>query len=294
MLIGMFVRGDETYFRQILMTGQRENEVVRMFEAHRREFFEPDGVALPEVEFTPGRTRETEAVAYVDGCPHVEDFTDRAQNWATVPAWSLKTDLPCIKAAFVWSETTKETLVQLIETRRVILPNTGWWSALGDGDTLEEAPGYAMHFDNHLLAAIRGERLFFKSFAYTSRVFDLADYMQDATQDTARQLLTLPNIGVEGGDVDAVVNGLTKLQLRRIPRILALGYVNAFTAEELAARAMVTKKRLSLRVENGKLVMPRDSKGIDEYLLFLGGRIVSSYLDDENDYETDSVRKIDK
>lgn len=294
MLIGMFVRGDETYFRQILMTSLRENDIVRLFEQHRKEFFEMDGAPLPEVEFTPGRTRETEAVAYVDGCPHLEEFAEAAKAWATVPVWDLKTDLPCIKAAFVWSEKSHETLVQLIEARRVILPGSGWFTSAGDKNTLQDSPEYAMHFDNHLLAVIRGDQLFFKSFAYTSRVFDLADYMQEATTDTARQFFALPNIGVEGSDVETAVDSLTKLQLKRIPKILALGYVNIYTAEELAKRALETKKRLSLCVSDGRLIMPNDVKARDDFLLFLSGRIVSSYLDDENDYETDSVRKIDK
>lgn len=291
MLIGMFVRGEEIYFRQILMTGNKEAETVELFEAQREAFFNRDGERLPEVEFTPGRTRETEATAYVDGCSDVDDFIEAAENWATVPLWNLETDLPCIKAAFVKSDKTDEILVQLIERRRVIVPKTGWFSG-GDGNTLEESVQYSLHWDVQLLAVIRGSRLFFKSFSYTNRVFDLSDFMQEASAETAHQLLTLSNIGVEGVDVDTAVRGLSKLQLRRIPKILALGYVNRYTADELAVRALNTKKRLRFKVENGKLLMPLDPKERDQFLLFLAGRIVSSYMDDENDYETDSVRKL--
>lgn len=291
MLIGMFVRGEEIYFRQILMTGDKEAETVRLFETQRELFFNRDGEKLPEVEFTPGRPREREATAYVDGCSDVDEFIEAAENWATVPVWDLETDLPCIKAAFMKSDKTDEILVQLIERRRVIVPKTGWMSR-GDKNTLEEAVQYSLHWDVQLLAVIRKSRLFFKSFSYTSRVFDLSDFMQEASAETAHQLLTLNNIGVVGGDVDRAVKSLSKLQLRRIPRILALGYVSRFTADELAMRAYNTKKRLRFEVENGKLLMPLDPKERDQFLLFLAGRIVSSYMDDENDYETDSVRKL--
>nr|DAG47857.1 MAG TPA: protein of unknown function DUF4868 [Bacteriophage sp.] len=293
MFIGLFVRGSSTYFRRILITGNREAQVAQSFEAYRHEFFYLGDDPLPEVEFSPYRTKETEAVAYVDSCPMVSDIVDNAKNWAGVQVWNLKLDLPSIKAVFMWSEKSSEVLIQKIEPRRVVLPHSGWLSSFGDGNTLEDMPQYAMHFDNQLTAVIRNGRLFFKSFFNASRIFDLSDYMQEATTETAKQFFSLSTIGVEGGSVESFVAGLSKMQLKRIPRVLAAGYVRTYTAEELARRAKATKCGVELVVQGGRLIMPKDRQKLDDLLLYLSDRIVSSYLDDVHDYETDSSRKLE-
>lgn len=299
MLVGYFCQGKKKYFRHIPLLGPLQKDVCSEFESLRNSFFFPDEEELKVLPFTPSRLTENEAIAYVDHCKNIEEFWQEARTWNLLNPWNVQEDLANIKAVLLWNENSSEVLVQLIESRRVMLPKNNWFFSLGDHRTLEKTNHYALQLDNKLLAVIKlnnlgGKRLLFKSYFYAARIFDLSDFLLEATTETAKEMFKAPIFGLSEKQLDSIVQNLSKSQLKRIPQILALGYLSDNSAENLVKRASRTKSGFLLKEKEGKLLVPSDRKEMDKFLLFLSNRILSSYLDDKFDYESDSIRRIER
>ena len=155
--------------------------------------------------------------------------------------------------------------------------------------TLVDADDCGIKLDNKITAVFDGENLFFKSYFQVNRIFDLSDYLLEATDDTVKEFLSLDC--VDGGEnVADVLESLTKIQRKRVAKVMALGFVKKYSATEIANRAKNAKLNIELNVENGKIKLPDATRDRTTLLQFLANGIMKSYLDDDNDYEVGSMR----
>ena len=146
-----------------------------------------------------------------------------------------------------------------------------------------------IEYPNKITAVFDGENLFFKSYFQVNRIFDLSDYLLEATDDTVKEFLSLDCI--DGGEnVADVLESLTKIQRKRVAKVMALGFVKKYSATEIANRAKNAKLNIELNVENGKIKLPDATRDRTTLLQFLANGIMKSYLDDDNDYEVRSMR----
>lgn len=155
--------------------------------------------------------------------------------------------------------------------------------------TLVEAADCGIKLDNKITAVIHGETLYFKSYFQVNKIFDLSDYLLEATDDTVKEFLALDCI--DGGEnVAEVLKSLTKLQRKRIAKVMVLGFVKKYSATEIASRAKSAKLNIEIEIGNGKIKLPDASRDRTTLLQFLANGIMKSYLDDDNDYEVGSIR----
>lgn len=297
MLLGLFCRDECKYIKRILLGNEINLEVENLFISQHKDFFYDEFNELPKNPFNPSWEKSADEVLYIDDYDDTDDIFEALDEPASIEVCDPETDLHFLRAVFMKHD--DEVLIQLIDSRRVLLPKSQltkpfWILNLGDSassNTFVKTVCHGLHFDSKLTAVLRGKRLFFKSFYQANRIFDLSDYLQEATVDTAKDFLSLPNIVFEG-NIEDVASMFSKPQLRKIPKILALGFLNRYTAEEIARRANKTKQRVNIELVDGKIKIPEDSDDRAKLLKFLGNGIVSSYLDDDRDYEAGDTRPI--
>lgn len=155
--------------------------------------------------------------------------------------------------------------------------------------TLVDADDCGLKLDNKITAVFDGENLFFKSYFQANKIFDLSDYLLEATDDTVKEFLSLDCI-YGGENVAEVLESLTKIQRKRIAKVMALGFVKKYSATEIANRAKSAKLNIEIKIENGKIRLPNSPRDRTTILQFLANGIMKSYLDDSNDYEVGSMR----
>lgn len=306
MLFGIFRCKEGNYIARIQVSNDIDQYLKEVFKSQCDKFF-ADGEAKYEIkEFYPGDPDSDEVISRID-FDDVDGLQKAITSPTTTPICDLDRDLRNLIAIFMkHPEKEGQVLIQLVENRRLLLPKSGWLifkkiqeegvsaganmllspNATG---TLVDADDCGIKLDNKITAVFDGATLFFKSYFQVNKIFDLSDYLLEATDDTVREFLSLDCI--DGGEnVAEVLESLTKLQRKRIAKVMALEFVKKYSATEIANRAKSAKLNIEIEVRNGKIKLPEASRDRTTLLQFLANGIMKSYLDDNNDYEVRSMR----
>lgn len=306
MLFGIFRFKEGNYIERIQVSKDIDEYLKGIFKSQYERFF-TDGEEKYEIkEFYPGDPNSDEVISRID-FDDVDGLQEAIASPDSTPFCDLDRDLRNLVAIFMkHPENDGQILIQLVENRRLLLPKSGWLifkklreegfaagtsmalSSNSNG-TLVDADDCGIKLDNKITAVFDGETLFFKSYFQANKIFDLSDYLLEATDDTVKEFLSLDCI--EGGEnVAEVLESLTKLQRKRVAKVMALGFVKKFSATEIANRAKSAKLNIEIEVKNGKIKLPTTSRDRTTLLQFLANGIMKSYLDDNNDYEVGSMR----
>jgi len=135
------------------------------------------------------------------------------------------------------------------------------------------------------------KKLYFKSFRNAHRIFDLSDYLEEASEQGTIDFLNLPCLYFEG-TAQNLAKEFTKSQMRKVPKIIALGYLDKYAPAELQKRAQQAKPPITLEVKDNKLLVSKDSNRRAVFLDFLSNSILSSHLDDSTDYKSENHRPV--
>lgn len=306
MLFGIFRFKEGNYIARITVSNDVDEYLKNFFKSQCERFF-ADGEEKYEIkEFYPGDPNSDEIISRID-FDDVDGLQEAIASPMGTPICDLDRDLRNLVALFMMHpENEGQVLIQLVENRRLLLPKSGWLifkkfqeKGLAAGTsmalspnsrgTLVDADDCGIKLDNKITAVFDGENLFFKSYFQVNRIFDLSDYLLEATDDTVKEFLSLDCI--DGGEnVAEVLESLTKLQRKRIAKVMALEFVKKYSATEIANRAKSAKLNIEIEVRNGKIKLPEASRDRTTLLQFLANGIMKSYLDDNNDYEVRSMR----
>ena len=303
MLFGYFQYGKTPYIKRLPLSAELNAQQAEDFLAQRRDFFySRDGEELKKEPFYPGALSSNAVISSLE-FDDPDGFLKAVNEPTNYPLYDNAEELRYLKALF--SGDSNEVLIQLVEPRRVMLPKTGWLllkqlvtGKIGDVlspeamKTFVEMEDVGFHPDRKLTAVYDGKMLYFKSFFQVSKIFDLGEYLVDATDETIREFLSLPCIYSENPTQDAL--GLTKAQRRKIATVMALGFVKKYSAQEIMRRIRMAKNNIAVSEHDGKIVFPAKNNERGTLLQFLGNGILSSYLDDEHDYEGEVTRPIRK
>lgn len=306
MLFGIFRCKEGNYIARIPVSNDIDKYLKNFFEAQCEKFF-ADGEEKYEIkEFYPGEPNSDEVISRIDFYD-VDGMKEAIASPMSTPICDLDRDLRNLVALFMkHPENEGQVLIQLVENRRLLLPKSGWLifkklreegltagasMALSPNScgTLVDADDCGLKLDNKITAVFDGENLFFKSYFQANKIFDLSDYLLEATDDTVKEFLSLDCI-YGGENVAEVLESLTKIQRKRIAKVMALGFVKKYSATEIANRAKSAKLNIEIKIENGKIRLPNSPRDRTTILQFLANGIMKSYLDDSNDYEVGSMR----
>lgn len=306
MLFGIFRCKEGNYIERIQVSNDIDEYLNEVFRSQCEDFFANGKEKYEIKEFYPGDPNSDEVISRID-FDDVDGLQKAIASPTTTPICDLDEDLRNLVAIFMKHPKNEgQVLIQLVENRRLLLPKSGWLifkklqekGVVAGADmllspnakgTLVDADNCGIKLDNKITAVFDSGTLFFKSYFQINKIFDLSDYLVEATDDTVKEFLALDCI--DGGEnVAEVLESLTKLQRKRIAKVMVLGFVKKYSATEIASRAKGAKLNIRIEVENGKIKLPSSSRDRTTLLQFLANGIMKSYLDDDNDYEVGSMR----
>lgn len=290
MLFGVFSRDDQKFIKRIPQTIDVEKETIETFSSQAIAFFSDGAQQLKQVEFQAGQTQTEESVLFIDDFDDVLRVREAINTETKNPAINFEHDLPYLKGLFM-ADNESRILFQLVEGRRVMTPGS-WLGVIfglekGNHQTLAHLNAAGLSIDSKLTAVMEGKKLFFKSFRNASRIFDLSGYLAEASEEGTINFLKSPSLYVNGSEEEFAKN-FSKSQMRKIPKIMAYGYLQKYAPDELRKRALMAKPPINLKIKENRLVVPEDSDERAVMLDFLSNSIFSSHLDDATDYKSES------
>ena len=307
MLFGIFRFKNETYIKRLAFSADLGSEIGGKLSKQRFDFFHDGNEELPISDFYPGSTSSCEVISRIE-FDDPDGLSKAVEAPADIGVCNPNDDLKNLIGVFCKvPDDSGYIVIQLIENRRILLPKSGWLifkqatsgnlvkavktaaSPVSSG-TFIESEELGVRLDEKLVAAYDGKYLYFKSYYQANRIFDLSDYLTEATDDTIREFLSLGCID-DGGNPQGIVETLSQSQRRRVARIMALGFVKKYSALEISNRAKKAKGNIPIELSSsGKIKIPEKANERATLFQFLANGIMSSYLDDQNDYAVESMR----
>lgn len=307
MLFGIFRFKNETYIKRLMFDAALGAEVGQILNDQYHDFFYDSEEKLPIDDFYPGSTNSCEFISRIE-FDDPDGMTKAVESPAEVAICNPDEDLRNLVGVFGQvTDGSGEIAIQLIESRRILLPNSGWviFKKICSGEvggvvktalspvssgTFVESDELGLQLDGKLVAVYDGKYLYFKSYYQANRIFDLSDYLMDATDETIREFLSLGCID-DGGNPQGIIENLSQSQRRRVARVMALGFVKKYSAFEIVNRAKKAKGNIPIELSsNGKIKIPERANDRATLFQFLANGIMSSYLDDDTDYAVESMR----
>lgn len=307
MLFGIFRFKNENYIKRFVFNSTLGNKINQVLEKQYNDFMF-DGTTKVEVQdFYPGCPNSLDVISKME-FDDPDGMIKALEAPADVGVCNPEEDLPNLIGVFCQvGDNSRNVAIQLIEKRRILLPKSGWIivKKLLEGDVMDatktmasptpfgtfiESDELGIRLDEKLVAVYDGQYLYFKSYYQANRIFDLGDYLSEATNETIQQFLSLDCIDSDSIP-QAIIDNLSKSQRRRVARVMALGFVEKYSAIEIANRARNAKGNIPIVLSpSGKIKIPEDHNDRARLFQFLANGIMSSYLDDDTDYAVESMR----
>lgn len=307
MLFGIFRLKNETYIKRLMFENSLGAEVEQELNEQCHDFFCDGDDELPIEDFYPGSTNSSEFISKIE-FDDPDGMQKAVESPAEVRPCDPDDDLKNLIGVFgPVADRPGNIAIQLIENRRILLPKSGWvifkkatsgevkdalktaLSPVSSG-TFIDSEELGLRLDEKLVAVYDGKYLYFKSYYQANRIFDLSDYLSDATDETIREFLSLECID-DGGNPLGIIEKLSNAQRRRVARVMALGFVKRYSAMEIVNRAKKAKGNIPIELSSsGKITIPDNANDRATLFQFLANGIMSSYLDDDTDYAVESMR----
>lgn len=306
MLFGILRKGKNSFVVRIPVSNDVGTRLEDEFKVQSEEFLS-DGVEKCEIkDFYPGDPTTDEVIFRME-FEDVVGMLNAVDSPEGVPICDLDSELAYLVAVFVeHPDIEGRILIQVVDKRRILLPQRGWlivkkfqeegavsaasmFVSSNSNKTLVDVENCGIKTDDKISVVFENGMLLFKSYYQANKIFDLGDLLLEATDDVVKAFLLLDCIGVEE-NVEEILRTLGKSQRKKVAKVMALGFVEKFSATEIANRAKNAKLSVEIEVKNGKINFPHSSHERTVLLQFLANGIMKSYLDDDNDYEVGAMR----
>jgi len=161
------------------------------------------------------------------------------------------------------------------------------FSLLLDINTFKRLEDPAFALDVRLTCVIRANKIKFKSFHSLRQIIDLFDLYQEATDDVLSDFARCDILEVD--DEDLLRQNADQTCRKLIYAISGSQVLERHTADEIQAAAQSVG--LAINLNDGKITVPTDRKGLKELLRFLDDGLYEASLSGQR-YVTNSKRRI--
>lgn len=193
-----------------------------------------------------------------------------------------------IKAIFTGLTTNGETkvFVQKFSSRQALSLSQLPLIKMQTGNTFVKTTEDIFTIDNKLVAIIEGNKTKFKSFHNARMVFDLSNFYKEATDDDLKNMAQHASLGIS--DLTTFIAEADSQVRKMSHAIQSLGILDSYTVTQISTAA-ANFPGVPVVVNNGKITLPSDKKGLKEVLHFLLEDIYKGPLSGSN-YQTNSKR----
>jgi hypothetical protein len=245
------------------LTQALQTEVEAVFAAQHQAFLN----GIHEVVAFDGRySPEPGELLKIENFEDVDGMADAVANPVGVDQFDpAQHSLDAVKALFA-SHTldgVERILIQCFETRRLIA--TKGLAIFYSGNTFQKMSDAGLTLDTKLLAVLEGSTLKFQSFHFLRRVFEVADYFNEATNEDMTAFAAHEKLHVS--DVPQFLGSAHQLIRKKIALIAQSGVLDQFSAETIATAAQAFN--VPVQTQNGKVVLPTNRTELLRLLRFL-------------------------
>lgn len=265
-----------------------QREVNLIFNDQHNKFFSD----VETIKFDGWYTPDENELLYIEEIENedIDGIMDAVSSPLSVDQFSpTEYSLANLKAIFtsIQFEGRTRILIQLFERKRLL--STSRLSLFYSGNTFQKLQDSGFSLDNKLLAVLDENKLYFQSFHFLSRVFDLNEYYKEATdaeiiEFANHRCLSVPNINLFLTNANAQIR-------KKIALIRQSGILDRVPIKDLVSIGLSFNLPLQLNNQD-QIIIPNDKKELRRLLRFLNEDYYDSPLS-ENRYISNSKRVAD-
>lgn len=228
-----------------------------------------------EIEYQPGYHPDQNEIFKISPFEDLDDLLEITTSPSSCE--SLEPNLEMysnITAFFAFDSNNNELLFQNFDSRGVISTERSlYWS--NNTFTQINVPGISLA--KNLTAIVRGEELLFQSSWSARRIFDLTQYLKEATDDQIEKFIQHSSFNCS--DKSKFFLQLGAAERIKVCLILESGVLDTYTPKQMGLVAADLKYELPLD-QNGRIVFQGEKKQIKVLLRFLAEEYMMSPLTD--------------
>jgi hypothetical protein len=257
--------GSSNAVRLLPVTAQAQEAIEEMIRSQCDSFIDP---GLTRVDFDPTYITDDESVLCITGFELPEHIADTLSAPAEVPML-VKAEAEQIRKAKAIFHLDEDGNIYFQCWRNFsLLGRNKTWLLLSNQSLDLEVDKAPIVLEHRLDAVLWGGDLLFRSFANTSSMLELLDYVIEATSDDIEELV---RCDLFEGDFEAIILKCSRLQKRHIRVLVQGGLLGGHTFDELVAKAESVRYEIPQR--DGKILLPNGGAALTELLQFLSDRV---------------------
>jgi hypothetical protein len=253
----------------VQITFDLQKTLTAEFRRQRNEFMRE----REEIEYKPGYHLDPHEVFKINPFDDLDNLLPITSSPSTLNSLEPDSELyGHITAFFSTGDDDKELLFQNFDRRRVISTKG---SLIWSNNTYRQMDAPGLNLATSLAAILRRDDLLFHSSWCARRIFDLTQYLREATDDQVMQFLKHTHFHCS--DVDKVIEKFSTWERNKVCLILESGILDDFNTEQMKMVAADLQYELLLNNE-GRMIFPEDKKRLKGLLRFLAEDYMMSPL----------------
>lgn len=257
-----------------------QGELTRYLET-QVEFFDSDREVI---EFDGKYKPDDHELLVINEFEDIDNLAAAITSPITIPvADPEQLDFDQIKALFFGKQGQDGAIFVYLQSfdRRKLISRSGF-SIFHSQNVYKKIEGTGLTLDNKISAKLEGRSLKFFSFFHASRIFDLTEYYQEATDADIVDFSTLPQVAVS--DQNALIDASDNWVRRKLWLIKQSGILEKVPPSDI--RRIAGEFGIQVNFETTetaeRLVMPSDKKALKTLLRFLDEDYYKSPLSNTN------------
>ncbi len=268
---------EQTPIRRIPLTDGFQQELGNFFDDQHQRFVG----SRQEIEFTGSYNVDAGEIFRIQNYPLPGAIANALSNPLNCPILNLTEETHRIKSLFtgIWTDQKKQVRFQVFDAGKLLKKG---WTLIGSGDTYKKLEEPGLILQDKLTALYIDGNLFFISYHNTKRFLDLNNYFIEATDgdlDTfaANELFQFEDQDSFKGNADSIIRKkIALLQKNNVLDNLSVNDIEAVSNE--FNQHVGDEHKITIAVNDGKLIIPKDKKQLKELIRFLDEDYVTAPL----------------
>jgi hypothetical protein len=277
------VPGAPNAVRLLRMTDDAQERITVMIEEQLDYLV---GENLMRVPFDPTYTTDDESVLWIKGFGLPDHIEEAIALPKEVPSFSASEEIDRIKFIF-HADSNENLFFQCWRNFEVLNRGKIWFLLSRDTFVTEEEGKVPLVLERRLDAVFWDGDLFFKSYANTSAMLAMLDYVSEATAEDIEAFAT---IGLFEGNPKELGERCSRLHLKHIRLLIQSGILRDQNVTDLYNKAHEVDYELPMS-KDGHIVLPSRSRDLTALLKFLSDRIYRGIITGHTYVATSSTRK---
>lgn len=256
--------GTPNSVKRLRITEDAREQIESILESQMIRFVD---TSLDKVVFDPTYHTEDKSVLWIEGFNLPVHVSDTILNPQEIPDFTEENDDSRVKALF-YLGADKSVFFQCWRNFEIFNRNKIWLLMTGNTFDVETSNKPPLVIEKRIDSVYYGGDLYFRSYANTSSMLEMLEYVTEATDEDIDQFVKLP---IFKGDAAKLAVRCSKLQRKQIRSLVQSNKLGDKKFAELFEKA--ASVNYDIPYEGEKIVIPDSGKGLTDLLGFLNDRV---------------------